>query len=227
MKRTLKLVLLDAGLSQVQWLYTGDRLDALIDKLSVPVITVACSRCTALQDAEAEGSLVPQRVLQDERRRRQQLQAENLRLKAVITTVRSLPGSHPSQSPRTGQPFKHCFWHQIQETNKQWQGFNADRQAYIRRLLSTIEEQQTQLNACLDALKTSAPPPDEPDPASVPASALVFGRAPPHVDAESRLRHLQREVSDLQRRLEEAKREHKDTVTLLQCQVNESFKMYH
>ncbi|XP_034245381.1 uncharacterized protein LOC117647626 [Thrips palmi] len=167
---------------------------------------------TETEDVEQDGTMVPQHQLRREQKRCLHLQDENLRLKAVITT--------------------------IQETNKRWQGFNAARQAYIERLLSTIEEQQVQLNACLDALKTSSPKlaakPAPPAPAApgnaapaaptnaAPAAPTDTAPAAPDVmNAEGRLKRLQGEVSDLQRRLQEAKKEHRDTVCMLQQVSNQ------
>lgn len=89
-----------------------------------------------------------------------------------------------------------------------------------------------QLNACLDALKTSSPKPSAPTArpaAPAPATTSTTAPAAPApattvMDAEGRLKRLQNEVSDLHRRLQEAKKEHRDTVSMLQ-QVGRCLKL--
>lgn len=42
--------------------------------------------------------------------------------------------------------YQNNFSSQVTEVNKRWQRYNNDRQMYVQRLLSTIQEQQEQIN---------------------------------------------------------------------------------
>jgi hypothetical protein len=39
---------------------------------------------------------------------------------------------------------------QVTEVNKRWQKYNNDRQMYVQRLLSTIQDQQEQMNKIVE-----------------------------------------------------------------------------
>ncbi|GLH08117.1 Uncharacterized protein GBIM_13421 [Gryllus bimaculatus] len=112
------------------------------------------------------------------------VQEENFKLQAVITDVT--------------------------EVNKRWQKYNNDRQLYVQRLLSTIQDQQEQMNKIVeDRVIHSKEVCDKVGDAAAPSlEALLQERA-----------QLREEVARLTRQLESARREHREHVEVLEFQL--------
>ncbi|KAG8240454.1 hypothetical protein J437_LFUL003168 [Ladona fulva] len=102
---------------------------------------------------------------------------ENLKLQAVITD--------------------------ITDVNKRWQKYNTDRQIYVEKLHSTIQDQQEQINN-IEKIRLMSKEGDS----SVELRQL-------HADNVK----LREEVSQLKRRMENMEREHKEHVEVLEIQV--------
>lgn len=104
---------------------------------------------------------------------------ENLKLQAVITDVT--------------------------EVNKRWQKYNNDRQMYVDKLLSTIQNQQEQMNTNIEKRLQMSKEGDD------------------CIDLTRQLRtenaKLRDEVGQLKRRMESMEREHKEHVEVLEIQV--------
>ncbi|PNF15350.1 hypothetical protein B7P43_G00993 [Cryptotermes secundus] len=109
------------------------------------------------------------------------IQEENYKLQAVITDVT--------------------------EVNKRWQKYNNDRQMYVQRLLSTIQDQQEQMNKIVESR----------------AFPMVHQVTPDDhkniedLQAENAL--LKEDLSKLQKRLERLEQEHREHVEVLEFQV--------
>jgi len=109
------------------------------------------------------------------------VQEENYKLQAVITDVT--------------------------EVNKRWQKYNNDRQMYVQRLLSTIQDQQEQMNKIVETR-------------AFPSLQQVTPDRPKKledVQAENTL--LKEDLMKLQKRLERLEREHQEHVEVLEFQV--------
>lgn len=109
------------------------------------------------------------------------VQEENYKLQAVITDVT--------------------------EVNKRWQKYNNDRQMYVQRLLSTIQDQQEQMNKIVESR----------------VFPLANQVTPDHhknlEDLQTENALLKEDLSKLQKRLERLEQEHKEHVEVLEFQV--------
>ncbi|XP_066991610.2 uncharacterized protein [Anabrus simplex] len=111
------------------------------------------------------------------------VQEENFKLQAVITDVT--------------------------EVNKRWQKYNNDRQMYVQRLLSTIQDQQEQMNKIAEErIFQSKELCDQPGETKSTVEALTFENV-----------RLQEEVMLLRQRLDSIEKEHREHVEVLEFQL--------
>lgn len=110
------------------------------------------------------------------------VQEENYKLQAVITDVT--------------------------EVNKRWQKYNNDRQMYVQRLLSTIQDQQEQMNKIVE---TRAFP---------SLQQIVPGENQKNLEAvHADNTNLKEDIGKLQKRIEKLEQEHREHVEILEFQV--------
>ncbi|XP_046386889.1 uncharacterized protein LOC124156394 isoform X2 [Ischnura elegans] len=131
------------------------------------------------KNTKEPSAMSPRDELDEVRRDLRHVKEENLKLQAVITDVT--------------------------EVNKRWQKYNNDRQMYVERLLSTIQDQQEQMNKNIEnRLHKTKESEDGSD-------------VTRQVHAENA--KLRDEIGQLKRRMECMEREHKEHVEVLEIQV--------
>ncbi|XP_069697901.1 uncharacterized protein [Periplaneta americana] len=110
------------------------------------------------------------------------VQEENYKLQAVITDVT--------------------------EVNKRWQKYNNDRQMYVQRLLSTIQDQQEQMNKIVETRTFPS------------LQQIVPGENHKNIEAvHAENAKLKEDIAKLQKRIEKLEQEHREHVELLEFQV--------
>ncbi|XP_071448054.1 reticulocyte-binding protein homolog 2b-like isoform X2 [Hetaerina americana] len=132
-----------------------------------------------MRNTKDTSTMSPRDELDEVKKDLRLVKEENLKLQAVITDVT--------------------------EVNKRWQKYNNDRQMYVEKLLSTIQDQQAQMNKNIEnrLLRTK----ESEDGGDVTRQL--------HVENAK----LRDEIGQLKRRMESMEREHKEHVEVLEIQV--------
>ncbi|XP_021938756.1 uncharacterized protein LOC110839157 isoform X3 [Zootermopsis nevadensis] len=146
--------------------------------LGKPVITWYTS--TIIHMVQSNGDS-PMTEVDELKKNFRAVQEENYKLQAVITDVT--------------------------EVNKRWQKYNNDRQMYVQRLLSTIQEQQEQMNKIVECRAFPS------------VQQVTPGHHKTLEDVQAENASLKEELEKLQKQLERLEQEHREHVEVLEFQV--------